>query len=199
MSDALTKFVATGKLDFADLANSIISDLVRMEVRILASQALSSVFGGYGGTNGQGGVSYNSQGFVNHVYANGGVVDGSANLSAYSGSVIDHPTLFAFAKGNGLMGEAGPEAIMPLTRGPNGKLGVQASTGATEPPQVEINITNNGQPVQAQQTGQRRDGQKVIIDMVLEAVANDVAMGGKVAKAGQARYGWQRRGVPVGG
>lgn len=198
MADALAKFVTTGKLDFADLANSIIADLVKMEARILVSQALQSIFGGYGGTNGQGGVTYNEQGFVNHVYANGGVVDGSRNLSAYSGSVVTSPTLFAFAKGNGLMGEAGPEAIMPLTRGPNGKLGVQSSGGG-EAPQVEINITNNGQAVQAQQTGQRTDGKKVIIDMVLEAVANDVASGGKVAKAGQQRFGWQRRGVPVGG
>ena len=39
------------------------------------------------------------------------------------------PTLFPMAQGMGLMGEAGPEAIMPLKRGANGKLGVQSSGG----------------------------------------------------------------------
>jgi lambda family phage tail tape measure protein len=129
MTDALAKFVTTGKLNFASLTRSILADLAKMEIRILASQALQAIFGGYGGTNGNGGVTYNSQGFVNHVYAKGGVVDGSANLSAFSGSVVDRPTLFAFAKGNGLMGEAGPEAILPLRRGPDGKLGVAAAGG----------------------------------------------------------------------
>jgi phage-related minor tail protein len=50
-------------------------------------------------------------------------------LSAYSGGVYDKPTLFAFANGAGVFGEAGPEAIMPLRRGPDGKLGVASSSG----------------------------------------------------------------------
>ena len=58
--------------------------------------------------------------------AKGGVYD-SASLSAFSGQVVNKPTLFAFAKGAGLMGEAGPEAIMPLSRGADGRLGVRAT------------------------------------------------------------------------
>lgn len=46
-------------------------------------------------------------------------------ISARSNTIVDSPTIFAFAKGTGLMGEAGPEAIMPLKRGPDGSLGVQ--------------------------------------------------------------------------
>jgi len=42
------------------------------------------------------------------------------------GGVVGSPTVFPMANGMGLMGEAGPEAIMPLKRGKNGKLGVQA-------------------------------------------------------------------------
>ncbi|KEY45386.1 phage tail tape measure protein [Citrobacter amalonaticus] len=56
--------------------------------------------------------------------AKGGVYD-SPSLSAYSGGVFDSPKLFAFAKGAGVFGEAGPEAIMPLTRTPDGNLGVR--------------------------------------------------------------------------
>jgi len=55
-----------------------------------------------------------------------------ANGGAFTNSVVTQPTLFRFAKGSALgeMGEAGPEAIMPLTRGPGGKLGVSAHGGA---------------------------------------------------------------------
>jgi hypothetical protein len=55
----------------------------------------------------------------------GGVYD-SPSLSAYSGGVYSTPQYFAFAKGAGVFGEAGPEAIMPLTRGADGSLGVRA-------------------------------------------------------------------------
>ena len=58
--------------------------------------------------------------------ARGGVYD-SPGLSAYSSTVVDRPTLFPFAKGAGLMGEAGPEAIMPLTRDSKGRLAVTAT------------------------------------------------------------------------
>lgn len=60
--------------------------------------------------------------------ADGGVYQ-SADLSRYSGTVVNRPTFFAFAKGAGVMGEAGPEAILPLRRGADGKLGVVADIG----------------------------------------------------------------------
>lgn len=76
--------------------------------------------------------------------ANGGVYSG-AGISAYSGSVVSRPTVFPFAKGVGLMGEAGPEAILPLRRGPNGKLGVESAvSNAPIMYNVEINIDANG-------------------------------------------------------
>ena len=64
-------------------------------------------------------------------FADGGVVSGGSEVTAYAnGGVVNGPTNFPMA-GNkvGLMGEAGPEAIMPLKRGANGKLGVQAEGG----------------------------------------------------------------------
>lgn len=51
----------------------------------------------------------------------------SQSLSAYSNRIVDNPTYFAFAKGAGVMGEAGPEAIMPLRRDATGRLGVSVS------------------------------------------------------------------------
>jgi len=46
-------------------------------------------------------------------------------INGHSNQIVDRPTMFAFAKGAGIMGEAGPEAIMPLKKGPDGSLGVQ--------------------------------------------------------------------------
>ena len=61
------------------------------------------------------------------------------------GGIVNKPTMFAYANGGtgrfGLMGEAGPEAIMPLSRGSNGKLGVQASGGIGN---VVVNVDASG-------------------------------------------------------
>ena len=56
-----------------------------------------------------------------------------------NGGIVSHPTTFAMRNGHGLMGEAGPEAIMPLSRGADGKLGVRAE-GAARPVTVNMNI-----------------------------------------------------------
>lgn len=82
--------------------------------------------------------------------AKGNVYD-SPSLSKYSGGVYDSPQLFAFAKGAGVFGEAGPEAIMPLKRSSDGSLGVRAEmprmlavqTSGQEP-KVEIHIHKEG-------------------------------------------------------
>ncbi|MCX2957518.1 hypothetical protein M5J15_06960 [Serratia symbiotica] len=68
-------------------------------------------------------------------------------MSVYSGQIVSNPTVFAFAKGAGLMGEAGPEAIMPLKRGADGSLGVRAigiPQQAAAAPNVYITIEGGG-------------------------------------------------------
>lgn len=71
-------------------------------------------------------------------YALGGMFDQAQRFAAgdsFTNQVVNTPTFFRFAKGSklGQMGEAGPEAIMPLKRGPNGALGVQAHGGGGRP------------------------------------------------------------------
>lgn len=59
---------------------------------------------------------------------------------AFTNQVVASPTLFAFGKGGqlGVMGEAGPEAIMPLERGPGGRLGVRNNSGAAAPAPAKV-------------------------------------------------------------
>ena len=56
------------------------------------------------------------------------------------GGVVSSPTMFPMRNARGLMGEAGPEAIMPLTRGADGRLGVQAQGGG-RPVSIVMNVT----------------------------------------------------------
>lgn len=76
-------------------------------------------------------------GDLDGLFAKGAAFDGShidrfAKGGAFTNAIVSRPTLFSFANGTALgeMGEAGPEAIMPLARGPDGSLGVQLHGGA---------------------------------------------------------------------
>ena len=99
----------------------------------LLGSLLGGIVGGVAGSASGGanaGTAIQNYGASFQFNAKGGVYS-SADLSSYSGSVVDTPTFFAFAKGAGVMGEAGPEAIMPLTRDASGRLGVKALGSGT--------------------------------------------------------------------
>jgi len=96
-----------------------------------------SLLGMFGG--GGGGADLSGGAMSAGLYAKGGVFPGRV-LADYHNQVVDRPTVFAFARGVGMMGEAGPEAIMPLRRGADGRLGVSAPTdgGSTH---IHFNIS----------------------------------------------------------
>ncbi|MFU0503659.1 phage tail tape measure protein [Pseudaminobacter sp. NGMCC 1.201702] len=73
-------------------------------------------------------------------FANGGVFQGGRVTPFARGGVVSRPTLFPMANGAGLMGEAGPEAIMPLRRGPDGRLGVTAANGNAQPQKLHVTV-----------------------------------------------------------
>ncbi|KTS11591.1 phage-like minor tail-like protein [Methylobacterium radiotolerans] len=73
-------------------------------------------------------------------FARGGVFRGGRVQPFAAGGVVAAPTYFPMAGGAGLMGEAGPEAILPLGRGPDGRLGVAAGGAPTRPVSVTVNI-----------------------------------------------------------
>jgi len=115
------------------------ADVMRDLVRQLARAALQAAILGNGPLAGMFGM--NGRGLIGGLlggFAAGGVFQ-SGDVTAFSaGGVVGRPTLFPMARGAGLMGEAGPEAIMPLARGLGGKLGVRASGGG-----VIVNVVNN--------------------------------------------------------
>ncbi|EOF5838411.1 phage tail tape measure protein [Salmonella enterica] len=151
MTDSIANFAVTGKGSFRSLTVSILADLAKMEARIAASKLLGSVLAMFGfGTSAGGSTpsgAYSSAALSVIPNADGGVYR-SAGLSQYSGSIVNRPTFFAFARGAAVMGEAGPEAILPLRRGADGKLGVVAAAGAGGmmmfAPQYHTVINNTG-------------------------------------------------------
>lgn len=160
ISDAL----AGNKVDWEDWASSVLQSMQKiilnaMLVDSLRSASNSGFFSSIGGMfgAGAGAVSgstpsgaYNSAASGIKLNAKGGAY-ASESLSAYSNSIVSTPTYFAFAKGAGLMGEAGPEAIMPLTRSADGSLGVRmvgnpssTSGGGDTIIHQHFNISGNG-------------------------------------------------------
>ncbi|SOH94500.1 phage tail tape measure protein, lambda family [Monaibacterium marinum] len=75
-------------------------------------------------------------------FANGGVMSGGRPTAFAKGGVVNGATSFPMRGGMGLMGEAGPEAIMPLTRGADGALGVKAAGGGGSAVHVTMNISS---------------------------------------------------------
>lgn len=143
--DALAQFVTTGKLSFSDFAKSVLADMARIAARQAGSSALSGLFQVAGSVAASyfGGSSSTSLGASQAGYtptyfpqAKGGAWSGGvqmfANGGAFSNSIVSQPTAFGMANGDmGVAGEAGPEAIMPLARDSQGRLGVRGGGGGT--------------------------------------------------------------------
>lgn len=135
-------------VDWRNWGSSILQEVSKILMNAAIVNGLKSLSGTMSGAGGWiGSVGDWLSGAV--ANAKGGVYT-SANLSAYSNTIVDTPTYFAFAKGAGLMGEAGPEAIMPLTRAADGSLGVRAignvsgGGGFVYSPVYHISIQNKG-------------------------------------------------------
>jgi len=191
LEDSLVEFVQTGTLNFKKLAQSIISDITRIFIRsqIIAplTGGLGNIFGGGGnifsGLFGRGsktirGVSTGSglnaldfddpnanfakgAAFASNQiipYAKGGIVNG----------IVNKPTIFPFANGIGLMGEAGAEAILPLKRGRSGNLGVEATGGGIG--NIVVNVDASGSSVEGDEQQGRELGRLISVAIQSELI-----------------------------
>lgn len=171
MEDSIVNFAMTGKASFSDFAKSILADMARIATRQASSALLGSLVGAaasyFGGSAAGGnGLAAGSAGAASsNLGASAGGYSGSyfpqamggawsggvqmfADGGAFTNSIVSKPTAFGMANGKtGVMGEAGEEAIMPLTRTSSGKLGVMAmgggGSGSTQI-NVEVHIDGDG-------------------------------------------------------
>lgn len=120
-----------------------------------------------------------------------------AKGGTFTNSIVQSPTFFKFAKGSsfgtGLMGEAGPEAIMPLTRGADGSLGVSASgIGGDYSLTVVINNYGNEEVTASESTAE--NGQRKL-EITIGAMINRHLSDGSADRALKSRYGIRAQGV----
>jgi lambda family phage tail tape measure protein len=150
-----------GNVDsWKDWGVSVLKIIQNVLVNMAVANGVSSIgslfsFGASSAATASSGTAIQNAGANFTFNAKGNVYD-SPSLSAYSNGVFQTPQLFAFAKGAGVFGEAGPEAIMPLARTTDGTLGVRAlgyqgssgggmNGGIVYSPEYHITIQNDGQ------------------------------------------------------
>lgn len=140
--NAMTTWATTGENIIRELLIDMGKEITAFFMKKAIMQFVQMFLGSYtGGGSGSMNGDSGSLGDLLGSYgrnANGNVFTNSPSLSAYSGTVVDKPTFFA--KGGNVMGEAGPEGIFPLERGPDGKLGVSAHGGGGG---AQVNISIN--------------------------------------------------------
>ncbi|MCP1446390.1 lambda family phage tail tape measure protein [Pseudomonas sp. GGS8] len=152
MEDAITQFAMTGKLSFGDFAKSVLADMAKIALRQGSSAALSGLFGlatsaasTYFGGSSSTSLGASQAGYSSTYFpqAKGGAWSGGVQMfadgGAFTNSIVSKPTAFGMANGNlGIAGEAGPEAIVPLARDSQGRLGVRGGANSST---VNVSVT----------------------------------------------------------
>tara|TARA_R100000458_G_scaffold57363_1_gene63468 strand:- start:321 stop:1718 length:1398 start_codon:yes stop_codon:yes gene_type:complete len=125
MEDAIVSFAQTGKLEFGKLVQAILADLLKIAIRASITAPLMKAMG-----------------FPVSLSANGNAFAANGIVPYRKGGVVNSPTMFQYGGSKlGIMGEAGPEAIMPLKRGKSGKLGVEMHGGRSGGGVTTVNYT----------------------------------------------------------
>lgn len=195
--DNVSSMLVRGKADWKEWGLSALEMIAKVSLQMAAVSALGgssssgllgTLVGGVAGALGGGAAAgatpsgaYSAAAGALTFNAKGGVYD-SPSLSAFSNSIVDTPTFFAFAKGAGVMGEAGPEAIMPLTRTANGSLGVRAvDLGQGQGGGLSVSIGDinfNSQTQQPASQGIASAAGRQLTDAILRTVNDEVSRPG---------------------
>jgi hypothetical protein len=186
--DAFTSIVSgteSVKGAFKSMASTIVSELWKIIVVEQMSQSLRAIWSGISASPAQyqlpGGQMISAPLPRPTVNANGNAFYGGNVIPFAKGGVVDSPMMFPMSGGNtGLMGEAGPEAIMPLKRGKGGKLGVVAESQGNVVINQNFNFSANGdesvKKIIAQAAPQ-------IAQMTKSSIINDRRRGGSMKAA----------------
>lgn len=155
METTLADWIYSGELSFESFVETVGKALAKLAVQMIILKPLMS------------GLTGTSLGSF-FGFANGGVFNRGSITPYASGGVVSSPTLFPMRSGAGLMGEAGPEAIMPLTKLPSGRLGVETTGGGGNIVMQNQNIiTFEGS---AQQGSQQAGGDNEFANLLVEKI-----------------------------
>lgn len=162
-----------------------IADLI-IQITILEplEKSLRSFFSNSGGISGGGGLISTITSMFG--FKDGGAFDAGvqkfAKGSAFTNQVVSSPTLFQMATGTGMMGEAGPEAIMPLSRSSDGSLGVRVTGSQVSHPNVSVVVVNNTtEKAETKETVDSKGNRKIEV-MIGDMTAGEVSRSGSAAQ-----------------
>jgi lambda family phage tail tape measure protein len=188
--EALASFFSSVAEYFADMVAKMIAKWITLAIL----NSIVKIFPGGGG------FSANAAGFGGNfdagipalggipdysgAFAKGGTFAQNGIVPYANGGIVNRPTMFKFARGGamatGVMGEAGPEAIMPLKRGADGKLGVASAGGSG----VTVNVSVDAKGTQVQgDPGQGAQLGRVIAGAVQQELIKQQRPGGLLAGA----------------
>ncbi|MEM7778202.1 MAG: phage tail length tape measure family protein [Pseudomonadota bacterium] len=182
ISDAIADAIVNGDdlgEAFQRVLRQIASDIISSNI----NQLLQRLFDvGSSGSSGGGILGR----IISTIFnAKGNVISNGSVMAFAQGGVVNGPTMFPMSGGVGVMGEAGPEAIMPLKRGPNGDLGVQTSGAGVS---VDFVVINNAQGVDVQQREESGpDGRRVLV-----AEVNSMVVRGELNQSLQGEFGLRK-------
>lgn len=175
MGDAIVDFALTGKLSFDDMVKSMLIGLIKLEMQ-MAMMNLYKSFGGGKGIMSAIASAFSGTPTVASAKGNvfeGGSVQAFAKGGAFTNGIVKSPTMF----NTGLMGEAGPEAIMPLRRGADGSLGVAVSGGSSGG-NVSVQVINNSNAqATTSETVDSRGNRKIEV-MIGDMTAGEISRSG---------------------
>lgn len=162
MEDGLTEFVKTGKLNFKEFANSIIEDIIRIQIRSAIASSIT-MFGGAGGIGSLFG------------FANGGIMTGNGPvpLKKYAtGGIANSPQLAMFGEGSM------PEAYVPLPDGRNIPVALKGNSGGTS---VSVQVIMNGENSTTSSKGDAGKLGSVVAAAVKKVLIDEKRPGGLLA------------------
>jgi lambda family phage tail tape measure protein len=181
--EALASFFSSVAEYFADMAAKMIAEWIKLAIL----NTVLKLFPGFGGA-GAGLSDLSAPATINNplgvLNANGNAFASNNIIPYANGGIVNRPTMFKFARGGamatGVMGEAGPEAIMPLKRGADGKLGVASAGGSN----VTVNVSVDAKGTQVQgDPGQGAQLGRVIAGAVQQELIKQQRPGGLLAGA----------------
>jgi len=185
LENTLTDFIKTGKMDMKNFAQSILDELNKIIVRwAIVRPIAEGLMGAVGPSTGGGGQGVRA--------AAKGDAFSPRGVEMYAkGGVFDSPSMFQFGNNKlGVLGEKGPEAILPLQRDSKGNLGVSAGAGSN----VVVNVINNASAdVETRESTDSSGGR--VIDVLIQSRVKAGFASGAFDKDMQANFGLRRRGT----
>lgn len=197
MEGAIKSFVKNGKIDFESFGDAVINTLIDIQMQSLRTNVLAPLMqsGGNWLSGLFGGQSDSILLLDGTTFsAKGNVFSGAPGLHQYVNTVQTSPKVFGFSRmhafaNGGVFAEAGPEAVMPLTRDASGRLGVSGS-GAS----VTVNVINNaaGDGYETKATVNNNNGGLNVDLLIVKALASDMRRNGPITQGFSRVFGLSR-------